>query len=312
MAHTTITPDLPINEAGRLLMLDELATIQAFWEACRESAEITAVHETRKAIRRTFTLFNLFAPYFAPKALRRSRAGLRRIMRRLAPCRDIAVFRSKLAAYNEAAERPLSKLEAYWNRRQAKADDRLRHFLGRKSAARIISRYAALLDTPDAGFAAPDDSDAPLLVAHPRVEHLLVAHQQVAHALPALVFERLGRVRAWGEIRLTATPKQFHQLRIQFKELRYTLTFFEDVLQPDAADILDLSRRIQDHLGDLNDARVAVDLLRDMKKHRREAAVYRAHQQAELARLTAEFQPLYAEFDRPVMRRGLALAAANL
>ncbi len=292
-----ITPDLPIREAGRLLMLDELETMRTFWEACRESAEITAVHETRKAIRRTFTLFKMFAPYFRPEDLRRSRADLRRIMRRLAPCRDIAVFRLKLAAYNEAAERPLSKLEAYWARRQEKADDRLRQFLGRKSAARIISRYAVLLTTSDAGLATPGDSDAPFLVRH---------------ALPALVFERLGRVRAWGEIRLAATPKQFHQLRIQFKELRYTLTFFEDILRPDAASIIDLSRRVQDHLGDLNDARVAVELLQDMKKKRQEAAIYRAYQQTELARLTAEFQPLYAEFDQPAIRLSLAVALANL
>ena len=297
MAHTMITPDLPIREAGRLLMLDELETIQVFWQACRESAELTAVHETRKAIRRTFTLFKLFAPYFERQALRRSRAGLRRIMRRLAPCRDIAVFRLKLAAYNETVEYPLSQLETYWAGRQEKADDRLRQFLGRQSAAKIISRHAALLATSGTGPASASDSAAPLLVGH---------------ALPALVFERLGRVRAWGEIRLTATPKQFHQLRIQFKELRYTLTFFEDVLRPDAAEMLDLSRRIQDHLGDLNDARVAVGLLQDMKKHRREAAVYRVYQQTELARLTAEFQPLYAEFDQPAMRRGLAVAVANL
>ncbi|MCA9866470.1 MAG: CHAD domain-containing protein [Anaerolineales bacterium] len=295
MTHTTITPELPISEAGRLLMIDELETIQGFWEACRESADITAVHETRKAIRRTFTLFKLFAPYFAPEDLRRSRSGLRRIMRRLAPCRDIAVFRSKLAACNEAAERPLNKLAIYWARRQEKADDRLRHFFARKSATRIISRYAALL-------AAPGDSAA----------LALVGQQQVAHALPGLVFERIGRVRAWGEIRLTATPRQFHQLRIQFKELRYTLTFFEEVLRPDAAEFIDLSRRIQDHLGDLNDASVAVDLLRDMKKHRGEAGIYRAHQQTELARLTTEFQPLYAEFDQPAMRRSLAVALANL
>ncbi|MBP6016708.1 MAG: CHAD domain-containing protein [Candidatus Promineofilum sp.] len=297
MTCTMISPDLPISEAGRLLMLDELKTIQAFWEPCRESAEITAVHETRKAIRRSFTLFKLFAPYFAAKDLRRARAGLRRIMQRLAPCRDIAVFRSKLVAYNEAAEHPLSKLEAYWAGRQEKADDRLRQFLARKSAAAIISRYADLLAAPGTGVGSAGDSAAPLLVGH---------------ALPALVFERLGRVRAWGEIRLAARPEQFHQLRIQFKELRYTLAFFEDILRPDAAAILDLSRRIQDHLGDLNDARVAVDLLQGMKKHRREADCYRVCQQAELARLIAGFQPLYAEFDRPAIRRDLAVALANL
>lgn len=297
MTHTPLTPNLNIAEAGRLLMSDELATIQAFWPELRLSAEIIAVHETRKAIRRTFTLFKLFAPYFAPGVLDQHRAGLRKIMRRLAPCRDAAVFRLKLATYNEMTGTPLIKLADCWDERQAEVDDRLSNYLGRKSATRILDRYSRLARTEGAGLPADQDKVAPILVRH---------------ALPGMVLQRLGSVRAWGEIMPSATPRQFHQLRIQFKELRYTLTFFEEMLSADAADILDLSRRMQDLLGDLNDASVAIDRLDRMKFCRTEASKYREFQQSELARLLDEFRPLYAEFDRPEMRRNLAAALANL
>lgn len=288
--------EMPIAEAGRLFMAGELAIIQAHWPALRLAADTTAVHETRKAIRRTFTLFKLFAPYFAPDELEPHRATLRRMMRRLAPCRDAAVFRLKLAVYNETSEPPLLKLAAHWDERQARADEKLREYLGRRPVIRRLDRYSRLTVSPGMGLPRGKDRVAPLLVGH---------------ALPALLFQRLGAVRAWGALLPTATPAQFHQLRIQFKELRYTLTFFEPVLGG-CAEVIDLSRQIQDHLGALNDASVAVELLEKIKRHRDEADRYRAFQQAELERLTAEFRPLYATFDRPVVRRGLALTLADL
>lgn len=295
MADNVITPALPIAEAGRLIMANELATVQSHWPALRLSADVTAVHETRKALRRTFTLFKIFAPYFAPGTLARQHDELRRVMRRLAPCRDVAVFRVKLAAYNEAAERPLHNLADYWGYRQMRADESLRDFLNRKSTMRLMDRFAHLAMTTGAGLPEHHDKTAPLLVRH---------------VLPGLIFHRLGDVRAWGEILPTATPKQFHQLRIQFKELRYTLSFFEEIIS--AGGILEISKRIQETLGDLNDASVAIDLLKEMEHLREETAIYAGYQRAELERLMGEFRPLYAEFDRPKLRRELAVAMANL
>jgi CHAD domain-containing protein len=134
----------------------------------------------------------------------------------------------------------------------------------------------------------------------------------VRHALPTLVFQRLGAVRAFGDILPTATPAQFHQLRIQFKELRYTLTFFEDLLGETSGRIIEMTRLVQDHLGLLNDASVATALLIAMDCCPEEVAIYGDLHQAELSRLTEEFHPLYAAFDRPDVRQVLALTVASL
>lgn len=288
--------EMPIAEAGRLIMADQLATIQTHWPALRLAADTIAVHETRKAIRRTFTAFKLFTPFFEPGELESHRATLRRIMRRLAPCRDTAVFRLKLVAYNETAEPPLTELAAHWEARQARYDKELRDYLGRRPVFRRLDRYTALAMTQGKGLPRGKHHAAPL---------------QVGHALPGLLFQRVGAVRAWGALLPTATPSQFHQLRIQFKELRYTLGFFEAVLGP-GVEIVELTRRIQEHLGELNDAVVAVALLDQMKRHRQEAERYRARQQAEVERLTAAFLPLYDEFDRSDVRSRLALSLAHL
>jgi len=269
--------------------------MQDHWPALRLSADLTAVHETRKAIRRSLTLFKLFAPYFAPDTLTPHRATLRGIMRRLAPCRDTAVFRLYLAAYNETAAAPLTGLALLWDERQAAADARLCAYLERKKIVRQLDRYTRLVTTTGMGLTKQQRKAAPLLVRH---------------ILPGLIFAHIAGVRAWGDRLPDLTPRQFHQLRIQFKELRYTLGFFEPLLSECAA-ILDLSRSIQDHLGQLNDASVGLELLADVGRYPDEAAAYAQFLRGELARLMAGFLPLYAEFDQPEVRRALALAVVT-
>jgi CHAD domain-containing protein len=56
---------------------------------------------------------------------------------------------------------------------------------------------------------------------------------------------------------------RYHQLRIATKRLRYTLEFFRDVLTPETEDVIKALKKLQDHLGDLQDAVVASNLLRD-------------------------------------------------
>jgi hypothetical protein len=62
----------------------------------------------------------------------------------------------------------------------------------------------------------------------------------------------------------------------------------------------------------LNDAVVALDLLKDMTCCPTEAAVYAGFQRAEMARLMSEFASLYHEFDQPNLRRDLACILAGL
>lgn len=297
MTHTPITADLPIVEAARLMMAEQLATVYEHLPALEQNADVLAVHETRKAIRRTFTLFKLFAPMFAPEVLAPHRRTLRRLMRRLGPCRDLAVFRQKLAAYNELAELPLLGLAQHVEDRQAKADKRLRRYLERPKVHRRLQRYRRFTKMDWQELAAGNSTAAPLLVRH---------------TLPTLVFQRLGAVRAFGDILPTATPTQFHQLRIQFKELRYTLTFFEDLLGETSGPIIEMTRLVQDHLGLLNDASVATARLIALECCPEEVAIYGDYQQADLARLTEAFHPLYAAFDRPDIRQVLALTVASL
>lgn len=296
MTSELIRVDLPIAEAGRRMLAGELALVLDHLPALRRSADAIAVHETRKAIRRSFTLFKLYRPYYPAGELEPYRQGLRRIMRRLGPNRDLAVFRQNLAAFDQNGQ-PLPRLTAYWDEQQAVLDHTLQDYLKTRKVNKFLARYRVFTETPRTTASGDNLEEVPLLVRH---------------VLPTLVYQRLGMVQAYGDILPSATPKQLHQLRIQFKELRYTLTFFEDLLGIRVARVIDSTRLAQDHLGQLNDADVAIDMLDHCTCCPDEVAVYRRFQQVEIDRLVDEFPKLYDKFIRPKTRKKLALALALL
>ena len=119
-AEPLFTPDTHIAEAGRAILAAELETMREHKSALKQDADVTAVHETRKAIRRSFTAIKLFDPYFEPGVLKAHRRRLRKIMRRLGRCRDAAVFLIKLAEFGESNS-PLTELEAYWQEQKSVA-----------------------------------------------------------------------------------------------------------------------------------------------------------------------------------------------
>lgn len=297
MEQPVLSLDMPLPEAGRLLLRQELQTVLSHLPTLRDTADVTGVHETRKAIRRSFTLFRLLAPTYAPGVLDQYRRGLRRTMRRLAPCRDLAIFQLNLASYNETAEPMLLELGDHTNGELAAADKKLRAYLARSKVERFLARYAGFVATPGAGLPGETREQAPILVRH---------------ALPGLIFQQLGAVRAYGALLDTATPSQLHQLRIRFKEFRYTLAYFAPLLGDEVAPVIDRTRAIQDHLGFLNDTAVALDLLDRMDCCPEEVVTYRTHLERESDRLIAEFRPLYMQMDTPETRRTLAMNLADL
>ncbi len=87
---------------------------------------------------------------------------------------------------------------------------------------------------------------------------------RVRHVAPLVIYERLAAVRAYDEWVSIPNPplERLHALRIACKRLRYTLEFFREVLGPDTRSLIKEIVTMQDHLGDLQDAVVASDILK--------------------------------------------------
>jgi CHAD domain-containing protein len=172
--------------------------------------------------------------------------------------------------------------------------------------ARFKAEFASFLQTPGVAEPSPTLADG-----EPRPRRL-------SYVAPVVVYQRVAAVRAYDEwVAQADTPlERLHQLRIAAKRLRYALEFLVEVLAPEVVGLINRVKRLQDHLGDLNDARVASCLIAgfiesgtwtpaDASAHKvvggpalRAPAVadYLASRQDEMARLRATFPQAWAQF----------------
>jgi CHAD domain-containing protein len=91
-------------------------------------------------------------------------------------------------------------------------------------------------------------------------------------------------------------PAGLHRLRLISKRFRYTLELFRTCYPPALAERIDALKRVQDLLGDINDAVVTGNLIADMPRsvRMREHLEYVAHGKAD------EFRAEWRErFDAP-------------
>ena len=297
MCAQELAPDIHVAEAGRIMMAQQIPLILEHREAICNGSEITAVHEMRKAIRRTFTSFKLFSPYFEPGIFRSHKSWLRNVMRHLGDSRDLAVLCMKLAVYNETADDPLLDLEEYMQIQQAMAHDNLTRYLTSEKQQEFLAAYVDFTNSPGMGVLAKSDPWSPV---------------KVAHIAPILIYQRVAIVRAYGQNLDQATVTQLHKLRIQFKELRYELQFFAPILGENIDAVLCSLEQSQDHLGELNDTKVALELLADVKELEGSVTQYQAYQEEELQRLVNSYWAVWQEFDTFQWRLNLADALAVL
>ncbi|MFQ5399670.1 MAG: CHAD domain-containing protein [Anaerolineae bacterium] len=299
VAFSDLTAEMPFAEAGRFLMAAELDTILAHLSGLQHDADETAVHETRKAIRRTLTAVKIFGNQFKPDGLEEHRRWLKKMMRRLAPCRDAAVFLAGLRQFiSEAggeqahAASALRELERYWQQRKSAADERARRYVSRPQFQRRLARYHAFVHSPGAGLA----------------QAALPEMSRVSERVPVVIAQKAAAVSAYENRLEQPTAPLLHQLRIRCKELRYTLLFFRPLLGPEAREVIAVVKQIQEHLGNLNDVDMALRLLEETAGCEAAVSLYRPAKEAEVRRLTDEFGALWAEMNSMAWRQKLAAA----
>jgi CHAD domain-containing protein len=328
---TAAMPDAPgvladdvMAEAARKVLHFHWQRMLSHEPGTRLGEDPEELHDMRVATRRMRAACAVFAPSLNDKATAPSVKGLKRTGRALGAVRDLDVFRLKLQAYLDALaatqQHDLDPLLAAWQARRTEAGEELLAHLDSERYARFKEQFGQLVETPErwnqaAAFAAEDTS--------PRVRW----------AAPALIFERLADVRACAEPLGSpdARLEQYHRLRIAGKRLRYALESFEETLGPEAGDLIEALKGLQDHLGDLQEAVVACGLLRDFLtwgtwgqpegKERTVpsapviapgVATYLAARQSELQQLVGSFPQAWTQFQSPDFSRKVQKALAPL
>jgi CHAD domain-containing protein len=217
--------------------------------------------------------------------------------------------RAYLESLSSEREGDLDPLLEAWRAQREEARQAMNDHLDSDKYRDFVQAFQLFLETPGSGVR--------------RSKGLPPKPTQVRHVAPQLIYARWADVQAFGPVLPGAPVDVLHALRIECKRLRYTLEFYEEVLGPEAEQMIDEVVRLQDHLGDLNDADVANALLSDFlfasrgrgPRERRIApgvVAYLAVKQRELQELIETFPPAWERFNRAEVRQWLAGAVAVL
>jgi CHAD domain-containing protein len=317
MAAAGILPEDTMAEAGRKIMLFHFAEMLSHEPGTRLGQNPEELHDMRVATRRLRASFAVFDQAFNPKIIKPHLKGLRLTGRALGHARDMDVIFEKAIHYLEELSPEdrsgMQPLIHFWQDELTQARmDMLAHLDSRKYAS-FMRKFNIFVQTPSLGvLPIRDDPPTP---------------HRVREVAPALIYTRLEAVRAYAPILTNATIAQLHALRIECKRFRYTVEFFREVLGEQAKGIINGLKGLQDHLGDLHDADVASQIVRQFltewdarqtaltlaERQNPQAIVnYLAQQSAELHRLIVSFPQTWAHFNRPEFRMDLALAVAAL
>ncbi|MDY6876196.1 MAG: CHAD domain-containing protein [Chloroflexota bacterium] len=312
-----ILPDDPMSEAGRKALLFHFVRMLEHEPGTRLGEDIEELHDMRVATRRMRSAFRVFAPYFNPDALRPFLKGLRRTGRALGRVRDLDVLMERAQHYlatevSEESPRPHDDLDALledWHGRRETARAKMLAYLDSKQYQRFVQGFGQFLATEGAGAPPPP-------ISRP------VPHR-VYQVVPALIYTRYEVVRGYEPMIESGSLDMLHALRIDCKRLRYALEFFREVLSSDVEKVVKEVVIVQDHLGNLHDADVACHLLiaflhQWSRQEQRErinisgVTRYLVAKQNDLRALVDSFPETWRHFNRPEMRRQLALAVSAL
>jgi CHAD domain-containing protein len=267
----------------------------------------------RVATRRQRAAFRIIAPQFRRKAIDAFRDELKTAAERLGAVRDLDVLieaaERHRASLGSADARSFTPVLEDWRGRRRAARDELVAYLNADHYRSFTESYGAFLSTPGAGVKDVDPGDPP----RPRL---------VRHLLPSAVWEHYGNVRAYETVLGWASLETIHALRIEGKRLRYLLEFFSEVLGPGPAPAIEALVALQDHIGDLHDAEVAMGRVREFLIRGTQASIdpavasaakrYLGVEQARLRALERTLTRPWRRVASPRLRLLLARALAAL
>jgi CHAD domain-containing protein len=312
-----LLPSDRISEAGRKVLLFHFADMLSHEEGTRQGEDSEELHVMRVATRRMRAAFDIFQDAFKEKTIKTQLKGLRAAGRALGRVRDMDVFIEKAVIYQQSLSeelRPgLEALITTWHQERDLYRSQMLGYLDSPRYQEFKDNFYLFLQTPEAE-PIPD-------IGIPNRPFL------VRDFAPVLIYNRLGSVRSFETVLANASLDQLHALRIEFKKLRYAVEFFREVLGEQAKDVIGALKTVQDHLGDLNDARVATQRISQFMEdwETRQAQLPLAQRQspepilaflaakhAERYHLMVAFPETWAMFNRPEFRQNLALSIAAL
>ncbi len=251
----TVEPIDSMGLFGCHILFSQFSCMLSHEKGTIEGEDIEAVHDMRVAVRRMRAAAKVFEAYLDSRELEPFLEGLKRTLRALGEVRDLDVFGEKAELYLKTLppehEYDLDPLFAALSEEREKARRSLIDYLESEKYSRFKKDFADILASPE---------NLVLQTTNKKCDAL---PHRIRDVLPSILYARLADVYAYSEwVEGFYLPTdRLHRLRIAAKGLRYTLEFFESVLGDDAKIMIKELKNLQDHLGNLHDSIIAVDLL---------------------------------------------------
>ncbi len=295
-----------MSEGGRKILAFHFGKMLARQADVLESEDSEAVHQMRVATRRLRSTLRIFRPYYRQSALKPLRTALKHTAELLGRVRDLDVYREHLMRHAKeqpsASRRELRLIDAQLGERRAVLRAELCDYLTSPMHAAFLSSFAAFVRTPYAAARELTDTEP--------------TPSRICDVAPRLIYEQYGCVRAYEPYLEAASLERLHALRIEVKRLRYLIEAFGELLGSQAEIVVEACKRLQDFLGELQDAKVAAHLsqthLPNLRRGKRALERYLAARHADQARLRASLLEQWGAFRAPSVREALGLAVAAL
>jgi len=286
LGPTEIRPELTIGEVAYRVLRRQFAHVLANEPGTRLGEDIEALHDMRVAVRRMRAALRLYRQHLPARVLGLV-PSLRWLGLVLGDVRDLDVHRADVTAWREQLEAvdrdALDALDMQLETSWRSARRRLLRALDSRRYERLVERVQRVL------------------VAGPG-RRPTVGREPILSIVPELIEGRLRRVtKCAARVHKDSPAADYHEVRIRCKALRYALEFHAELLGTRAARMIAELKRVQDVLGDHQDACVAGDWLRELVERR--ARRLPARTVFVIGRLTERYAQLAAELRRSFPRR---------
>jgi triphosphatase len=254
LGPTTIDTTSSVGEVAFGVLRQHFGAYLAKEPGTRLGDDVEDLHDMRVASRRLRAALGLFADVLPVRAAR-LRSELGWVADALGAVRDLDVQREQLEAWIAKAEEPdrepLRSLDGVLEKERARARATMLRTLDSRRYERLVTSFTRFVrqgpTRSSRGARVPAVAAAPELIS-PRYDKVVKARKRVKRE---------------------PSPERFHRLRIRCKRLRYALEFFADLYGAPARKPIRRLAALQDILGLMQDAAVAVDRLRKLATQER-------------------------------------------
>ncbi len=295
-ARHLMTPEDDWLRLAANYFTEQLACLSVYEPVAYEGLHNEGVHQMRVATRRVRAALRTFRSVLPKQAAASLAQEARWLGSVLGAVRDMDVHLEQLDAYRTQLPRSqhdtLSSYERHLLAQRRKARRCLRNSLESRRYRRFLASYRDLQQALEAGR---DESTVSIRA---------FAHHYVPHRLVQI--RRAGR-----RIHDRSKPEAYHRLRIHIKKLRYGLEILDGPYGEELGKATKALRRLQNRLGDHQDASVAeaeLSAYRENKaRGRRERQAFESLIRLErrrAANLRGRFRKDWLRFERESLKLG--------